>query len=60
MSVPTQVPNELSNELPAPLPTSVPAAAPAPRSKRMSIGVRDRILSIASPLGLLIVWELAV
>ncbi len=36
------------------------AVAAAPRRRRaMSLGVRDRILSIASPLGLLIVWEVA-
>jgi ABC-type nitrate/sulfonate/bicarbonate transport system permease component len=59
MSVPTQVPSELPNELPTQLPARVAAAVPAPRGERMSIRLRDRILSIASPLGLLIVWELA-
>jgi ABC-type nitrate/sulfonate/bicarbonate transport system permease component len=51
MSVPSEMPTQL--------PSSVPAAAAAPRRRRMPFGVRDRILSIASPLGLLIVWELA-
>jgi ABC-type nitrate/sulfonate/bicarbonate transport system permease component len=44
--------------VPAPVQTTAPPAVP-PRRKRMSIRLRDRILSIASPLGLLIVWELA-
>jgi ABC-type nitrate/sulfonate/bicarbonate transport system permease component len=40
-------------------PTTTPAPARAPRSKPMSLRMRDRILGIASPLALLVVWELA-
>ena len=45
--------------IPTPVPTTAQPAVAAPRGRRMSIRLRDRILSIASPLGLLIVWELA-
>ncbi len=41
------------------LPTGAPAAPPRRRGKPMSVRVRDRILSIASPLALLLLWELA-
>jgi ABC-type nitrate/sulfonate/bicarbonate transport system permease component len=40
------------------LPTTTPASR-APRSKPMSLRMRDRILGIASPLALFVVWELA-
>jgi NitT/TauT family transport system permease protein len=35
------------------------AAAPPRQERVMSLRVRDRILSIASPIGLLLVWEIA-
>ena len=41
------------------LPTGAPAVPPPRRGKLMSVRARDRILSIASPLGLLLLWELA-